>query len=199
MSIHWDKTCEVIGTFDKYTVYWAFGKDCTRLKVSTVLSPLYRGGNWLQVNSFGKLCTDFSPAVLLDGLRFCPVCVWCGLVTKSCLTLATPCMDCSPWGSSVPGIGLPFSSPGYLPNPRTEPRFSALQADSLLLSHQESPMRLCTFHSCSLIACSGVLINIHTCHLIAFTMRRTCTADLCIVKSYEDQLDVIPFITTHSS
>ena len=38
--------------------------------------------------------------------------------------------------------GLSFPSPGYLPNPRIEPKSpatSALQADSLLLSHRGSP------------------------------------------------------------
>ena len=72
------------------------------------------------------------------------------LVAQSCLTLQ-PC-DCSPPGSSVHGIfqayfqayssvqgyfqeyrsGLPCPPPGYLPNPQTEPRSPALQADSLL-------------------------------------------------------------------
>ena len=35
--------------------------------------------------------------------------------------------------------GLPFPSPRYLPNPGIEPASPALQADSLLLSHQGSP------------------------------------------------------------
>ena len=34
--------------------------------------------------------------------------------------------------------GLPFPSPGDLPNPGIKPRFPALQADSLLSEHQES-------------------------------------------------------------
>ena len=62
--------------------------------------------------------------------------VWCVLVTQSCLTLCIP-MDCSPLGSSVHGIsqarilgGLPFPSPGNLPDPEIEPRSSALQADT---------------------------------------------------------------------
>ena len=38
--------------------------------------------------------------------------------------------------------GLPIPFPGDLPSPGIEPRFPALQADSLLLSHQGSlPMR----------------------------------------------------------
>ena len=47
-------------------------------------------------------------------------------------------MDCSPPGSSVPGIsqasvlsGLPFPSPGDLPDPGTELGSPALQADAL--------------------------------------------------------------------
>ena len=35
--------------------------------------------------------------------------------------------------------GLPFPTPGDLPNPRIEPRSPALQSDSLPLSHQGSP------------------------------------------------------------
>ena len=49
------------------------------------------------------------------------------LVTQSCLTLCNP-MACSPPGSSVHEIfqarywsGLPFPSPGDLPNPGIEP------------------------------------------------------------------------------
>ena len=56
----------------------------------------------------------------------------CGLVTKSCLPLCKP-MDCSLPDSSVHGISqarileniecwsLPFSSPGDLPHPGSEP------------------------------------------------------------------------------
>ena len=36
--------------------------------------------------------------------------------------------------------GLPFSSPGNLPNPGIKPVSPALQVDSLPLSHQGSPM-----------------------------------------------------------
>ena len=37
--------------------------------------------------------------------------------------------------------GLPFPSSGDLPNPGIEPTSSALQANSLPLSHQESPIQ----------------------------------------------------------
>ena len=57
-------------------------------------------------------------------------------VTQSSLTLCHS-MDCSPPGSSAMEFsrqeywsGLPFPSPGNLPNLRTEPGSSALQADS---------------------------------------------------------------------
>ena len=60
-----------------------------------------------------------------------------------------PC-GCSLTGSSVHGIlqqeeywsRLPCSPPGDLPNPEIKPRSSALQADSLPLSPQESPTTL---------------------------------------------------------
>ena len=60
------------------------------------------------------------------------------LVPQSCPTLCNP-IDCSPPGSSVHWgfsrqeywIGLPFPSPGYLPDSRIKPRSPTLQADSL--------------------------------------------------------------------
>ena len=65
-----------------------------------------------------------------------------GEVTQSCLTLCDP-VDCNLLGFSVHGIsrqeywsGLPFPSPGDLPDPGIEPRFPALQADTLT---SESP------------------------------------------------------------
>ena len=58
------------------------------------------------------------------------------LVAQSCLTLFDP-MDCNSPASSVHGIlqarlpsGLPFPSPGDLPNPGIESRSPTLQADS---------------------------------------------------------------------
>ena len=60
-----------------------------------------------------------------------------GLVTKSCLTLATPWTVALqaplPVGFSRQEYwnGLPFPSPGDLPDPRIEPGSAALQGDSL--------------------------------------------------------------------
>ena len=69
------------------------------------------------------------------------------LVTRSYTTLSEP-TDCSPPGFSVHEFsrqehwsGLPFPSPEELPDPGIEPRSPALQADSLPLSHQGSPIR----------------------------------------------------------
>ena len=62
------------------------------------------------------------------------------LVAKSYLTLCGP-MDCSPPGSSVHGIshscrsGLPFPSPGDLPDPGIEVTSPALQVNSLRLCY----------------------------------------------------------------
>ena len=61
-----------------------------------------------------------------------------GLVTKSCLTLATPwtvvCQAPLSMGFSRQEYwsGLLFPSPGVLPDPGIEARSPALQADSLL-------------------------------------------------------------------
>ena len=59
-------------------------------------------------------------------------------VAQSCLTLCDP-MDCSLPGSSIMGFprqeywnGLPFPSPGNLPNPGIEPESPALQANSTI-------------------------------------------------------------------
>ena len=64
------------------------------------------------------------------------------LVTQSCLTLCDP-MDRSLPGSSVHEFsrqeywsGLPFPSPGELPNPGIDPWSPASQADSLPLELQ---------------------------------------------------------------
>ena len=60
-----------------------------------------------------------------------------GLVAKSCLTLVTPWTVAHqaplPMGFSRQEYwsGLPFPSPGDLPDPGIEPRSPALQADSL--------------------------------------------------------------------
>ena len=69
-----------------------------------------------------------------------------GLVAKSCVTLATPwtvaCQAPLSMGFSRQEYwsGLPLPSPGNLPNPGIEPGSPALKADSLLLSHQGSPL-----------------------------------------------------------
>ena len=60
-----------------------------------------------------------------------------GLVAKSCPTLATPwIVACQPplpvrFSRQEYWTGLPFPSPGDLPNPGIEPGSLALQADSL--------------------------------------------------------------------
>ena len=76
------------------------------------------------------------------------------LVTQSCLTLCNP-MDCSPPVSSVHGIlqarilewVLPCPPPGDLPNPGIEPRFPALQVDSLPAGPQGKPkcLKMCIY------------------------------------------------------
>ena len=68
------------------------------------------------------------------------MCGWvcgCVLVAQLCPTICDP-MDYNLLGSSVHGIlqaeyrsGLPFPSPGDLPDPGIESRSTALQVDSL--------------------------------------------------------------------
>ena len=65
------------------------------------------------------------------------MCCVCFVLSRVRLS-ATP-LDCSPPGSSIHGIfqvrvlesGLPFPSPGNLPDPGIEPRTPTLQADAL--------------------------------------------------------------------
>ena len=76
-----------------------------------------------------------------------------GLVAKSCLTLVAP------WtvACQVPlsmrfsrqeyWSGLPFPSPGDLPDPGTEPRSPALQTDSLLNELQGNQITLGLYSS----------------------------------------------------
>ena len=68
-----------------------------------------------------------------------------GLVAKSCLTLVTPWTVAFQAPLSM-GFsrqeywsGLPFPSPGDLPDPGIEPASPALQADSYQLSYEGSP------------------------------------------------------------
>ena len=68
----------------------------------------------------------------------------CSFITTSCLTPVT-LWTAACKASLFIGLprqeywsGLPFASPGDLPNPGIEPASPALQADSLPLSHPES-------------------------------------------------------------
>ena len=69
------------------------------------------------------------------------------LFTQSCLTLCDP-MNYSPAGSSIFGFprqeywsGLPFPSPGDLPDRGIEPGSPALQADSVLSEPPGKPSK----------------------------------------------------------
>ena len=81
------------------------------------------------------------------------MCVCMCLVTQFCLTLCNP-MDCSLPGSSVHGIisrqeyrnGLPFPSPGDLPNPGIKSGSLALQTDSLSSKPSGKPLQVIYSH-----------------------------------------------------
>ena len=68
-----------------------------------------------------------------------------GLLTKSCLTLATPWTGAhqAPLSMGFPRqeyqSGLPFPSPGELPDPGIEPTSPALQAESLPVEPHRKP------------------------------------------------------------
>ena len=63
--------------------------------------------------------------------------------------------------------GLPFPSPGDLPNPGTEPMSPALQADSLPLSHRGSPLWSSTALNSRLLPLPFfILLTASICHLL---------------------------------
>ena len=99
--------------------------------------------------SMQKILQDTEERAAMKGIRVCHG----DLVTKSCLTLLTPWTIAhqAPLSMGFPRqehwSGLPFPSPGDLPNPGIEPRSPpALQADSLLtepLGKPTSVQELC--------------------------------------------------------
>ena len=102
--------------------------------------------HWVCLNSEEELpgTSTNAPPLLFTSYEFATVPVIMCLVAQSCPTLFDP-MDCSPPGSSV-GFsrqeywsGLPFPSPGDLPNPGIKPRPPALQADTLLTEPPGKP------------------------------------------------------------
>ena len=77
----------------------------------------------------------------------------CCSVAQSCPTLCDP-MDCSPPGPSVHGISrqehwseLPFTSPGDLPDPGTEPVSPALAGGLLMTEPPGKPLQPLDFRS----------------------------------------------------
>ena len=91
------------------------------------------------------------------------------LVAQLCPTFCDP-KDCSLPGSCVHRIlqqkywsGLPFSSPGDLPEPGIELGFTALQADSLL-PNQGSPYMWLEFET---------FYGLNVCALLRFYMLKT--------------------------
>ena len=101
------------------------------------------------------------------------------LVTQSCPTLCDQ-VECSPPGSSIhgdspgkkAGVGLPFPSPGDLPDPRIEPGGPpALRADSLPSEPLSSPCRpflcaecLCATYTTMWTLCSFLRLKHLLCH-----------------------------------
>ena len=88
-----------------------------------------------------------------------------GVVAKSCQTLVTPwtvaCQAPLSMGLSRQEYwsGLPFPSPGDLPNPVIEPRSPTLQADALTSAPPESEIKSEVAQSC-LTLCDPVDRNL---------------------------------------
>ena len=121
---------------------WAGSHLSVRPSLPTVLNSAERPSPGFP----SAITLRFLFCTLLGAMRF--LCC-CSLVTVSCPTPCDP-MDCSPQTPLSVGFsrqeywsGLPFSSPGDLPDPGIEPGSPAWQADSLPLRHQGSPWFLC--------------------------------------------------------
>ena len=67
----------------------------------------------------------------------------CFLVSKSCWTIAHQASLSMGFPRQEYWSGLPFPSPGDLPDPGMEHSSPALQVGSLPLNHQESPEKTC--------------------------------------------------------
>ena len=99
----------------------------------------------------------------------------CLTFAQSCLTLCDP-MACNLLGAFVHGIlqqeywsGLPFISPGDLPNPEIEPRSPTLQADSSPAEPPGKFTRCVTYAVVCFIASMG---RMQTQHL--FPLKKKC-------------------------
>ena len=95
----------------------------------------------------------------------------CVCVAQLCMTLCNP-VDCSPQVSLSMGFsrqeywsGLPFSSPGDLPNPEIEPGSPALQADSLPSEPPGKPPRGISLEKNSFSSLSSPFLKCAVFHL----------------------------------
>ena len=129
--VKFTQLCQTLCNLMDYTVH-----------VYRLYSPWNSQGHNTGLGSLSLLQGIFPTQRLSPSLPHCRrILNYCAavrcLVAQSCLTLCDP-MDCSPPGSSVHGIlqarnwnGLPFPSPGHLPNSGIKPSSPALQVNSL--------------------------------------------------------------------
>ena len=110
--------------------------------VGRVMSLLFNILSRIVIDFYSSLVQIRTPTRITH--CFCFVC--CVLAAQLYWTLCIP-MDCSPqvplsmeFSRQEYWNGLPFPSPGDLPDPGTEPRSPALQADSL---PSEPPRKNC--------------------------------------------------------
>ena len=90
-----------------------------------------------------KACSSFRSLFFLLLFLCCCCCLTASVVSDSVQPYGLqPARLLCPWGFSRQEYwsGLPCPPPGDLPDPGTKPRSPALQADSLPLSHQGSPV-----------------------------------------------------------
>ena len=112
--------------------------------VFLILTPFYSLSFYTNQNPI-KMVTIFSFVPRGNLQHFTMMFAIACMCPQSFLTLCNP-MDCSHQAPLSMGFprqeycsGLPFPSPGDLPDPGIEPRSPILQADSLPLTHQRSP------------------------------------------------------------
>ena len=102
----------------------------------TIVSISFREKMGLLILPRGRFIAQISISSLAQQLFLFSVyvcmCVSCSVASNSLQPqVLQPARLLFPWNSPGKNTGLPFSSPGFLPNPGTKPGSSAFQAHSL--------------------------------------------------------------------
>ena len=123
-------------------------KQCCSLYKCFQRLPISRGKEWLQMN-FYSTCYEskqFPETCVITQIFI--ICYGC-LVTQSCLLFCDP-VDCSLQASLSIGLsrqeywnGLPFPSPGHLPDPGINPRSPSLAGGFFTIDLPGKPILQC--------------------------------------------------------